>query len=171
MAEADVIESSALPMGLGMPKADTGSYLSVRVGSRSEDVERRLVLATLAQCGGTKDKAAAILGISLTTPYNRLREHKSAPGEARRKAPAGSPERHRLPVHGRCVVAAAWGAAMATRILLVDDHEILRQIFREFLDRPPEMEVTGEAASGEQTLERLSARGYDAWCSIGRYPT
>lgn len=50
---------------------------------------------------------------------------------------------------------------MTTRILLVDDHEILREIFRDFLSLPPEMEVTGEAASGEQALERLTGGDYD----------
>ena len=41
------------------------------------DVERQLILATLEQCGGTKEKAAAMLGISLKTLYNRLREYDS----------------------------------------------------------------------------------------------
>jgi DNA-binding NtrC family response regulator len=42
------------------------------VGSTVADVERHFIIATLDQCGGDKRKAAAILGISLKTLYNRL---------------------------------------------------------------------------------------------------
>jgi DNA-binding NtrC family response regulator len=50
----------------------------VRVGSKIADVERSLILATLEQCSGTKEEAAGMLGISLKTLYNRLREYDSA---------------------------------------------------------------------------------------------
>ncbi len=42
------------------------------VGLSLEESERQLILATLAQCGGDKKKAAKILGVSLKTLYNRL---------------------------------------------------------------------------------------------------
>ncbi|MBK7368941.1 MAG: helix-turn-helix domain-containing protein [Candidatus Eisenbacteria bacterium] len=42
------------------------------MGDSLEATERRLILATLAQCGGDKKRAAKILGISLKTLYNRL---------------------------------------------------------------------------------------------------
>jgi two-component system, NtrC family, response regulator AtoC len=42
------------------------------VGSSLEESERVLILATVAQCGGDKKRAAEILGISLKTLYNRL---------------------------------------------------------------------------------------------------
>src|SRR6185437_16132035 len=38
------------------------------------------------------------------------------------------------------------------RILLVDDHEMVRTGLRSFLDLQPDMEVVGEAGSGEQAL-------------------
>lgn len=41
-------------------------------GVKLADAERRLILATLKQCGGVKKDAAAMLGISLKTLYNRL---------------------------------------------------------------------------------------------------
>ena len=83
MADDDFIDSLALPTELGVPKADSGPYLSVRVGARIEDVERRLIMATLQQCSGTKEQAAEILGISLKTLYNRLREYGATGSDSR----------------------------------------------------------------------------------------
>ena len=48
-----------------------GSHLRVRVGSQLDEVERRLILATLEELGDKKRTAEA-LGISLKTLYNRL---------------------------------------------------------------------------------------------------
>jgi DNA-binding NtrC family response regulator len=48
----------------------------VRVGSSAADVERQLIVATLEACGGNKQKAADLLGISLKTLYNRLAAYK-----------------------------------------------------------------------------------------------
>lgn len=77
MAEDETIDSRDLPQDLGLPKRDSGPYLNVIVGTPIADVERRLIFATLDQCGGTKEKAAEMLGISLKTLYNRLREYGS----------------------------------------------------------------------------------------------
>jgi DNA-binding NtrC family response regulator len=82
----DAIDASCLPLESGRPARETGGpFLQVRVGSTIAEVERRLMLATLEQCGGTKEKAAQTLGISLKTLYNRLREY-----EAEREAAAQS---------------------------------------------------------------------------------
>jgi len=54
--------------------------LQVRVGSSIEDVERRLILATLEELGGDKKRAAQVLGISLKTLYNRLNVYDAAQG-------------------------------------------------------------------------------------------
>jgi DNA-binding NtrC family response regulator len=60
--------------------------LSVRVGSTLEEVNRRLIEATLAECGNVKRRAAEMLGISLKTLYNRLVEY-----HGRSSAEAGDP--------------------------------------------------------------------------------
>jgi DNA-binding NarL/FixJ family response regulator len=39
------------------------------------------------------------------------------------------------------------------RLLLVDDHELMRQGLRSILDRDPDVEVIGEAASGREAVE------------------
>ncbi|HYM27662.1 MAG TPA: response regulator transcription factor, partial [Steroidobacteraceae bacterium] len=44
------------------------------------------------------------------------------------------------------------------RVALVDDHAVVRRGLRTFLESYPDLEVVGEASSGEEALERL-----DAW--------
>ena len=41
---------------------------------------------------------------------------------------------------------------MTIRILLVDDHDVVRQGLRMFLDLDPELEIVGEAADGAEAL-------------------
>ena len=49
--------------------------LSIPVGTSLADVDRKLIFATMALCGGVKKRAADLLGISLKTLYNRLEEY------------------------------------------------------------------------------------------------
>src|SRR5207237_5889320 len=43
--------------------------------------------------------------------------------------------------------------AMVTRILIADDHSVVRQGLRMFLALDPDLEVVGEAADGAEALE------------------
>lgn len=70
-----IIMPDCLPPELGMPARDTGPCITVRIGSRISDVERRLILATLEQCNGSKVQTAEALGVSVKTLYNRLHEY------------------------------------------------------------------------------------------------
>jgi DNA-binding NtrC family response regulator len=63
--------------------------ITVRVGSTLEEMNRRLIEATLAECGGVRRKAAEMLGISLKTLYNRLAQYK-AEGATLPAEPRGS---------------------------------------------------------------------------------
>lgn len=54
--------------------------LTVRVGSTLEEVNRRLIEATMAECGNVRRKAAETLGISLKTLYNRLAQYNAEKG-------------------------------------------------------------------------------------------
>lgn len=54
---------------------ESGSQISVPVGTPLADANRQLILATLEQCEGVKKKTAETLGISLKTLYNRLEEY------------------------------------------------------------------------------------------------
>lgn len=48
------------------------SVLTIRIGTPLEEVNRRVLEATLIECDNVKRKAAKMLGISLKTLYNRL---------------------------------------------------------------------------------------------------
>ncbi|HYM79985.1 MAG TPA: sigma-54 dependent transcriptional regulator [Candidatus Limnocylindria bacterium] len=74
----DVIELDGLSAGSHEPAAADGGLRSIRIGASLADVERQLILATLEHCAGDKRKAAAILGISLKTLYNRLNVYAAA---------------------------------------------------------------------------------------------
>src|SRR5262249_41972497 len=43
---------------------------------------------------------------------------------------------------------------MAIRVLIVDDHSIVREGLRMFLARDPDLEVVGEAADGARAIEQ-----------------
>jgi DNA-binding NtrC family response regulator len=66
----DEIDADLAPETFVEP--DHSSILTVRIGSSLEEVNRRVIEATLAECGNVKRKAAETLGISLKTLYNRL---------------------------------------------------------------------------------------------------
>jgi two-component system, NtrC family, response regulator AtoC len=62
-------------------RAQAGSSLDIGVGTSLEEMERRLILATLSQLRGDKRKAAAALKISLKTLYNRINQYRGAPSD------------------------------------------------------------------------------------------
>jgi DNA-binding NtrC family response regulator len=74
MADQD-ISPRALPREVG---GDAGFQRSMcfQVGTSIEEVERRLIMATLDAYGGNKRKTADILGVSLKTLYNRLNSYR-----------------------------------------------------------------------------------------------
>ncbi|MEX0730350.1 MAG: sigma-54 dependent transcriptional regulator [Aquisalimonadaceae bacterium] len=74
----DVIDTEHLPPLGGYSPPPSSGVLSVAIGSALNDVERRLILATLAHYHGDKRRAAEVLGVSLKTIYNRLRDYRRA---------------------------------------------------------------------------------------------
>ena len=73
LADAE-IGADLAPTAVAAP--EVAPLLTVRVGSTLDEVSRRLIEATLAECG-SKRKAADMLGISLKTLYNRLAIYKA----------------------------------------------------------------------------------------------
>lgn len=66
----EVIEPDLIPEAF--PKPAHSAVLTIRIGTPLEEVNRRVLEATLLECGNVKCKAAQVLGISLKTLYNRL---------------------------------------------------------------------------------------------------
>ncbi|TVP53416.1 MAG: sigma-54-dependent Fis family transcriptional regulator [Halomonadaceae bacterium] len=64
---------SGLESSLASWSESSHERVSVPVGVTVAEVEKQLILATVSHCGGRKEQAAAMLGVSLKTLYNRLR--------------------------------------------------------------------------------------------------
>lgn len=72
----DQIDADHLPLlETAEPMRPANGDVTVTVGTNLRDMERRLILATLAHYHGDKRQAAEVLGISLKTIYNRLRSY------------------------------------------------------------------------------------------------
>ena len=52
---------------------------------------------------------------------------------------------------------------MTIRIIIADDHSVVRQGLRMFLGLDPELEVVGEAVNGAEAVARAEARRPDGW--------
>ena len=60
-------------------QASDASMVPVRVGSTVDEAERLLILRTLEATGQNKTRAAEILGVSLKTLHNKLKEYSRSP--------------------------------------------------------------------------------------------
>jgi len=74
------LDAGHLPQGFGKgqeleePALD-GNSITVRVGATVDEAERLLILRTLEAAGQNKTRAAEILGVSLKTLHNKLKEY------------------------------------------------------------------------------------------------
>jgi len=69
----------------------SSKVLKVAMGTSMADAERQLILATLEHYQNHKEKTAAVLGISLKTLYNRLKDYAREPFGFDETEPHGSP--------------------------------------------------------------------------------
>ncbi len=80
------LDAGHLPPGFGKakpaaaPASDAGT-ISVQVGATVDEAERLLILRTLEATGQNKTRAAEILGVSLKTLHNKLKEYSRAAEE------------------------------------------------------------------------------------------
>ncbi|MFN5512297.1 MAG: sigma-54-dependent transcriptional regulator [Burkholderiales bacterium] len=80
MADGKRIEELALPEVPNTAAHAVGNgTLKSSVGSTIAQAERDLILATLEHCHGLREPTAEMLGISLKTLYNRLRDYGQSP--------------------------------------------------------------------------------------------
>src|SRR6202051_3823548 len=86
VCDGAVIESKHLPPGFGQahirPSAEDPDAIHLGVGTTVEEAERRLILKTIESTSNNKTRAAEILGISLKTLHNKLKEYGNAAADA-----------------------------------------------------------------------------------------
>jgi len=76
MARDSVITDGWLELGsTKAAQQEDVPLLSISVGTSIAEAERALILATLEHYEGQKERTAAVLGVSLKTLYNRLKEY------------------------------------------------------------------------------------------------
>ncbi len=75
MSRPEANSTATVPLQVSLSAPDVRSTVTISYGTSLADADRELILATLAQCGGVKARAAEALGISLKTLYNRLMEY------------------------------------------------------------------------------------------------
>jgi len=78
VCEASVIEPRHLPPGFGVPTphiVNDANAIRVGVGTTVGDAEKQLILKTLESTHNNKTRAAEVLGISLKTLHNKLKEY------------------------------------------------------------------------------------------------
>src|SRR6266702_2962330 len=82
VCEGPVIETKHLPPGFGhapvRPSADDADSIRVGVGTTVGEAERLLIIKTLESTNNNKTRAAEVLGISLKTLHNKLKEYGSS---------------------------------------------------------------------------------------------
>jgi DNA-binding NtrC family response regulator len=93
MAEGEQIDEHWLPVssaaapgaahpgsaggGAAVPADNDGPRITLRIGTSMAEAEKALILATFRHYGQYKERTAAVLGISLKTLYNRLKEYQA----------------------------------------------------------------------------------------------
>lgn len=96
VCDGGVIETKHLPPGFGQAPLRTAASdpdaVRLGVGTTVEEAEKMLILKTLEATSNNKTRAAEILGISLKTLHNKLKEYGSAAAEGttgKEEAPVG----------------------------------------------------------------------------------
>jgi DNA-binding NtrC family response regulator len=85
VCEGALIETKHLPPGFGQApvriSAEDPDSVHLGVGTTVEEAEKQLIIKTLEATNNNKTRAAEILGISLKTLHNKLKEYGSAAAE------------------------------------------------------------------------------------------
>jgi DNA-binding NtrC family response regulator len=77
ICEAEQIECRHLPSHITQQEASLSTdVVTIPVGTPLDEVERRVILSTLARTDYNKTRAADVLGISLKTLHNKLKAYR-----------------------------------------------------------------------------------------------
>ena len=86
VCDTGVVETKHLPPGFGQAPlraaANDPDAVRLGVGTTVGEAEKMLILKTLEATSNNKTKAAEILGISLKTLHNKLKEYGNATADA-----------------------------------------------------------------------------------------
>lgn len=77
LADGDLDLAVAIERPLALSSNGDVQVLRIPVGTPLAEAERWMILATLRKCQGNKTRAAALLGVSLKTLYNRLNAYRA----------------------------------------------------------------------------------------------
>jgi DNA-binding NtrC family response regulator len=69
------VPSQALPPPVPAPSLAPNEIVPLLIGATVGEVERELVLQTLGRCGGNRTRAARVLGVSVRTLRNKIRQY------------------------------------------------------------------------------------------------
>ncbi|GMW03397.1 MAG: sigma-54-dependent Fis family transcriptional regulator [Candidatus Hydrogenedentota bacterium] len=70
-----ILDSRHFPLGVAPAPKPQANGLVLKVGTKVAEMERQLIMATLEQCQDNRTHAAKILGISVRTLRNKLKEY------------------------------------------------------------------------------------------------
>ena len=78
IGSSEQIEPADLSLNSGQPAADAVAAPEIRAGLSVREVEKKLIVTTLKQVNDNRAKAAEMLGISIRTLRNKLKEYRQA---------------------------------------------------------------------------------------------
>jgi DNA-binding NtrC family response regulator len=73
-----VLQPEHFSMGGALGRRGNGNGTALAVGTTVAEMERKLIVATLQECGQNRTQAAKVLGISVRTLRNKLNEYQSS---------------------------------------------------------------------------------------------
>lgn len=77
LAEGDLDLRAVVDKPVVLSAGGDEAALRIPIGTSLAEAERWMIMATLKKCGGNKTRAAALLGVSLKTLYNRLNAYRA----------------------------------------------------------------------------------------------
>jgi DNA-binding NtrC family response regulator len=71
-------EFNVLAPEASAPSLSPNQVVPLLIGSTVGEIERELVLQTLARCDGNRTRASRVLGVSVRTLRNKIRQYSAA---------------------------------------------------------------------------------------------
>ncbi len=75
MTQLSAVVSAVLVPEIPVPSLAPNEIVPLLIGSTVGEIERELVLQTLARCDGNRTRASRVLGVSVRTLRNKIRQY------------------------------------------------------------------------------------------------